>query len=131
MAQPRKKADKKDTGTPARTLGSRLRRARGERSLASVAGPAQITGAYLQKLERDLVKQPSPNILYALSEELELPYDELMESAGYVVPRGDAERVKEDNVLTYALSSEKLTDEEAAQLLEYLDWYRHRKSTGE
>lgn len=131
MAQPRKKADKKGAGTPARTLGSRLRRARGERSLASVAGPAQITAAYLQKLERDLVKQPSPNILYALSEELELPYDELMESAGYVVPRGDAERVKEDNVLTYALSSEKLTDEEAAQLLEYLDWYRHRKSTGE
>jgi transcriptional regulator with XRE-family HTH domain len=97
----------------------------------SVAEPAKITAAYLQKLERDTVKRPSPNILYALSEELELPYDELMESAGYVVPRGDAERVKQDNVLTYALSSEKLTDEEAAQLLEYLDWYRHSRPPDE
>jgi HTH-type transcriptional regulator, competence development regulator len=131
VPKPRKKAKKTDGGTPARTLGWRLRRARGERSLAAVAGPARITATYLQKLERDLVKQPSPNVLHALSEELELPYDELMESAGYVVPRGDAERVEEDNVLTYALSSEKLTDEEAAQLLEYLDWYRHRKSTDE
>jgi transcriptional regulator with XRE-family HTH domain len=131
VPQPRKKAKKLSSGTPARTLGWRLKRARGERSLASVAGPARITATYLQKLERDTVKKPSPNVLHALSEELELPYDELMESAGYVVPRGDADRVEEDNVLTYALSSEKLTDEEAAQLLEYLDWYRHRKSTGE
>jgi transcriptional regulator with XRE-family HTH domain len=131
VPQPRKKAKKTGEKTPARTLGWRLKRARGERSLMSVADRAKITAAYLQKLERDLVKQPSPNILYALSEELELPYDEVMESAGYVVPRGDAERVKEDNVLTYALSSEKLTEEEAAQLLEYLDWYRHSRSAGE
>jgi transcriptional regulator with XRE-family HTH domain len=131
VPQSRKKAKKKGEQTPARTLGWRLKRARGERSLMSVAEPAKITAAYLQKLERDTVKRPSPNILYALSEELELPYDELMESAGYVVPRGDAERVKQDNVLTYALSSEKLTDEEAAQLLEYLDWYRHSRPPNE
>lgn len=111
------------------TLGWRLRRARGERSLHAVAIPAEITPAYLQKLERNNVKKPSPNVLHALSEELDLPYDELMESAGYVVPSGDAGRVKENNVLTYALSSEKLTEEEAAHLLEYLDWYRHKKAS--
>lgn len=111
------------------TLGWRLRRARGERSLQAVAVPADITPAYLQKLERNNVKKPSPNVLYALSEELDLRYDELMESAGYVVPSGDAKRVKENNVLTYALSSEKLSEEEAAHLLEYLDWYRHKKAT--
>jgi len=132
VPQPRKKAAGSGESQPRQgTLGWRLRRARGERSLQSVAAPADITPAYLQKLERNNVKKPSPNILYALSGELELPYGELMESAGYVVPSGDASRVKEHNVLTYALSSEKLTEDEAAQLLEYLDWYRHKKATGD
>lgn len=111
------------------TLGRRLRRARGERSLKSVSDKAQITPAYLQKLERDNVGKPSPNVLHALGEELEVPYEELMEMAGYVVPTADAARVREGNVLSYALSSEKLSDEEANALLEYLDWYRHRKAT--
>lgn len=111
------------------TLGRRLRRARGERSLKSVTDKADITAAYLQKLERDNVRKPSPNVLHALGEALEIPYEELMELAGYVVPNADAARVKEGNVLSFALSSEKLSDEEASALLEYLDWYRHRRAT--
>jgi transcriptional regulator with XRE-family HTH domain len=112
------------------TLGWRLRRARADRSLKSVADEAHITAAYLQKLERNQVGKPSPNVLYALGEELGIPYSELMELAGYAVPNGDASRVKEGNVLAYALSSEHLTEDEAAKLLEYLDWYRHRKASG-
>lgn len=113
------------------TLGWRLRRARADRSLKSVADEADITAAYLQKLERNLVQKPSPNVLHALGEELSIPYSELMKLAGYVVPTGDASRVQEGNVLAYALSSERLTEEEAAKLLEYLDWYRHRKASGQ
>ena len=112
------------------TLGWRLRRARADRSLKSVADEANITAAYLQKLERNNVQKPSPNVLHALGSELKIPYEELMELAGYVAPDGDASRVSEGNVLTYALSSERLTEDEAAKLLEYLDWYRHRKATG-
>ncbi len=112
------------------TLGWRLRRARADRSLKSVADQAEITAAYLQKLERNNVQKPSPNVLPALGSELKIPYEELMELAGYVAPDGDASRVSEGNVLTYALSSERLTEDEAAKLLEYLDWYRHRKATG-
>ncbi len=112
------------------TLGWRLRRARADRSLKSVADEADITAAYLQKLERNRVRKPSPNVLHALGEELGIPYDELMELAGYVAPSGDASRVKDGNVLAYALSSEHLTEDEAAKLLEYLDWYRHRKASG-
>jgi transcriptional regulator with XRE-family HTH domain len=112
------------------TLGWRLHRARGERSLKSVADGAEITAAYLQKLERNNVQKPSPNVLYALGAELDVPYETLMEGAGYVVPGGDASRVKSDSVLAYALSSENLTEEEAAKLLEYLDWYRHQKAAG-
>jgi transcriptional regulator with XRE-family HTH domain len=110
------------------TLGSRLRRARGERSLKAVAEPSGITAAYLQKLERDLVKQPSPKVLHGLAGALDVAYSELMELAGYVVPDADRERAQEGNVLSYALSSERLSDEEAGALLEYLDWYRHRNA---
>lgn len=115
---------------PQFTLGSRLKRARGTRSLKAVAEPAKITAAYLQKLEQDRVGNPSPHVLHGLAQELDVPYEELLELAGYVVPTADAARVREGNVLSFALSSEKLSDEEAAALLEYLDWYRHRKATG-
>lgn len=110
------------------TLGQRLHRARGGRSLKAVSEEAGITPAYLLKLERDAVKQPSPNILHALGKELQIPYAELMQLAGYEVPTADAKRVREGNVLSYALSSERLTDDEASRLLEYLDWYRHKKA---
>jgi transcriptional regulator with XRE-family HTH domain len=114
---------------PHSTLGRRLQRARGARTLRSVSESAGITPAYLQKLERDLVKKPSPNILYGLAADLRLPYSELMALAGYEVPEADAARVTEGNVLSFALSSEKLSDDEASALMEYLDWFRHRKAT--
>ncbi len=111
------------------TLGARLRRARGERSLKAVAEPAEITPAYLQKLEHDQVKKPSPTVLHGLADALDVPYAELMELAGYVFPDADERRVREGNVLSFALSSERLSDDEATALMEYLDWYRHRKAT--
>lgn len=109
-------------------LGPRLREVRDRRgrSLSDVAGEAEISSAYLQKLEAGGVKQPSPNILYALAKALKVEYAELMRLAGYVTPR-DSRAKKRTNELTYALSSEPLTDDEASQLAQYLDWYRDRK----
>lgn len=109
-------------------LGQRLREVRElrDRSLADVAAEAEISPAYLQKLEAGGVKQPSPNVLFKLARALDLQYDELMRLAGYVAPaRGRARRRR--NELTYALSSEPLTDDEAQELARYLDWYRDRK----
>ena len=103
-------------------LGDRLRRARQKRSLTEVAATAGISSAYLQKLETGGVRQPSPNVLHQLADALDINYADLMRLAGYVVP-GD--RVP-SNELRYALSSEELTDEEARELAEYLDWYRTR-----
>jgi transcriptional regulator with XRE-family HTH domain len=108
------------------TLGERLRRARRPRSLSEVAASAGISTAYLQKLEADMVKQPSPNVLYQLAQALEIDYAELMRLAGYVVPDEPAESERPPNELRYALSSEELTEEEAHELAEYLDWYRER-----
>jgi transcriptional regulator with XRE-family HTH domain len=107
-------------------LGKRLRRARQRRSLTEVAAAAKISTAYLQKLEAGAVRQPSPNVLHQLADALGVSYTDLMRLAGYVVP---GEQPPARNELRYALSSEELTDEEARELAEYLDWYRtrHRK----
>jgi HTH-type transcriptional regulator, competence development regulator len=103
-----------------------LRQVRGL-SLKTAAEPAGISPAYLQKLERGLVKSPSPHVLYGLSEVLEVPYPTLMQLAGYIVPSGDEEKVKPGNVLAYALSSENITEEEASELARYLAFIREER----
>ncbi len=112
------------------TLGSRLRQARELRqlSLSAVAKEAEISTAYLQKLEVGDVKAPSPNHLYRLSNVLEIEYSELMRLAGYIVPNETAAAAKKRrNELTHAMSSEELTEDEANVLAEYLLWYRSRR----
>ncbi len=111
----------------AASLGAQLHEVRRlkEKSLKAVAEPAGISAAYLQKLERDEVKRPSPHVLHALAEVLGVPYMTLMEAAGYVVPVADEKKVKPGSVLAHALSSENITDEEAEALARYLRWYRN------
>jgi GTP cyclohydrolase I len=69
------------------SLGSRLRDLRrdGQRSLKSIADGAGISVAYLQKLERDEVKAPSPHVLRSLAGTLDISYAEVMDLAGYAV----------------------------------------------
>ena len=114
----------------AASLGAQLHEVRRlkEKSLKAVADPAGISAAYLQKLERDEVKRPSPHVLYALAEVLDVPYMTLMEAAGYVVPVADQKKVKPGSVLAHALSSENVTDEEAEALARYLRWYRNEQA---
>jgi transcriptional regulator with XRE-family HTH domain len=93
-------------------------------SLREVADKAGISTAYLHKLERGQVAAPSPHVLYALAQVLKTPYSKLMQLAGYVVPNDSGADAKA-GLLAHALSSEELTDEEAAALASYLAWYRH------
>lgn len=99
-------------------------------SLRAVAEPAGMSPTYLQKLERGEVRDPSPNILYRLSEVLGLDYGELMRHAGYVVP-GGTDRVRGSRRGTrapsHALSSEPLTRDEEVALTEYLGFLRSKK----
>jgi transcriptional regulator with XRE-family HTH domain len=108
-------------------LGEQLQVVRKMRklSLAAAARPAGISAAYLQKLERGDVKEPSPKVLYGLSQSLRLPYERLMKLAGYVVPGADAERAADTNVAGFALSSERLSEDESKALAQYLAWYRY------
>jgi transcriptional regulator with XRE-family HTH domain len=122
--------DAGDAGTTrTHNLGSRLRQARElkKKSLSTVAKAAEISTAYLQKLEVGDVRQPSPHVLYKLSTVLGIDYAELMRLAGYIVPNDGAQQRRRRNELTHALSSEELTEGEAEELAEYLNWYRSRQ----
>jgi transcriptional regulator with XRE-family HTH domain len=115
---------------PPNGLGEQLKAVRELKglSLAAVAGPAGMSATYLQKLERDEVESPSPHRLHALAEALGVDYSELMELAGYVVPRSDtrARAGAAASLLTQAFSAENLTDEEAADLAQYLAFKRQQ-----
>lgn len=108
------------------SIGAVLRQAREVRGLSSVetARSAEISSAYLSKLENDAVKRPSPEVLHRLSEVLEVPYAELMALAGHPVPSIDA---SPDHARIGEALFADLTDDEQEELIEYLAWYRTRK----
>lgn len=117
----------------AEELGARLRQVRAMRgwSLRDTAEKADISPAYLQKLESGRVQSPSPHMLHSLATELRVPYSTLMELAGYVFPAGTEahETLPNTSPLAYALSSEDLSDDEAEALAQYLAWYRSQQAT--
>ena len=108
------------------TIGSALRQAREVRELSAVdaARAAGISPAYLNRLENDAVKKPSPPILHQLSEALGVPYAELMRLSGYRVP--DDSTPSGSAAIGAALFA-NLTEDEREDLLAYLAWYRTRR----
>lgn len=61
-------------------------------SLRDVASASGISPAYLQKLERGHVGEPSPKILARVATALRLDYRKLFELAGYDVPADRGQR---------------------------------------
>ncbi|HUX65554.1 MAG TPA: helix-turn-helix transcriptional regulator [archaeon] len=96
-------------------LGQKLHVAREEKelSLASVAGPAKISAAYLLKLERGVVNSPSPRVLARLAVVLEISYLHLMELAGYLDEEQLAHaRMREPSMHPHPLTGQQLAPEE-------------------
>jgi len=112
----------------AKELGAELRAVRDVKglSLAAVAGPAEMSATYLQKLERGEVESPSPHRLHRLAEVLDISYNRLMELAGYLVPTEVDESRGNTSLLAQALSADDLSEEELADLAEYLAFRRQR-----
>jgi transcriptional regulator with XRE-family HTH domain len=110
------------------TFGALLKQAREVRALSTVdaARAAGISPAYLSKLENDAVKKPSPHVLHQLSEALTVPYVELMRLNGYRVA-GESNSNSAYSVGAALFSD--LTDDEQEELLEYLAWYRTKRSS--
>ena len=97
-----------------------LRDLRGE-SIKTVAEAADISPAYLQKLEKGDVAAPSPHVLHRLATVLGADYPDFMRAAGYVVPGTSG---SPGGPLAHALSAQELTEDEARALATYLKMYR-------
>lgn len=108
------------------SVGAMIRQAREVRQLSAgdAARAAGISPAYLNRLENDAVKKPSPHVLHQLSEALAVPYNDLLRLSGYPMPhQPDGSAIQ---TVGAALFSD-LTEDEREELLEYLAWYRARR----
>lgn len=81
-----------------------------------------VSNAYLSQLENGKIKKPSPNVLHSLSEVYAVPYEALMEKAGYLLPSEGSRRQR-----LAAFAIDDLTAEEEEELLKYLAFLRSRK----
>jgi transcriptional regulator with XRE-family HTH domain len=104
-----------------------LRKAKGLslREVEEATGTA-VSNAYLSQLENGRIQKPSPNVLHSLSAVYAVPYEVLMEKAGYLLPSeengGRRRRLA-------ALAIDDLTAEEEEELLKYLAFLRTRRSS--
>jgi HTH-type transcriptional regulator, competence development regulator len=106
------------------SLLSDLRRAKGL-SLREVeeATDKAVSNAYLSQLENGKIQKPSPNVLHSLAAVYAVPYEALMEKAGYLLPaEGQAGRRR--RLAVFAIDD--LTAEEEEELLKYLAFLRSR-----
>lgn len=95
----------------------------------------EVSNAYLSQLETNKILKPSPNVLHALATVYSVPYETLMEKAGYFTapsPSTPALRsaggARHGRAATFV--NENLTKEEEESLLEYLAFIRSRRGKG-
>jgi transcriptional regulator with XRE-family HTH domain len=95
------------------------------RDVESATGK-EVSNAYLSQLESGTIKKPSVHVLYALSTSLGVPYETLMERAGYIVPSGQkTEGQKHGKAATYSIDN--LSSDEEKELLNYLNFIRSKR----
>ncbi len=136
-------------------LSEELRRIRGIRglSLRQVEKQTGISNTYLSQLETGKAERPSPHILHKLATVYTVPYESLMQSAGYLEPplekksslsglRGvllsaNSDEEREESVETplqskrkrltgmqAALLSANLNEEEEKKVVEFIEFLR-------
>ena len=90
------------------------------------ASERAVSNAYLSQLENGKIRKPSPNVLHSLAEVYAVPYEALMEKAGYLLPsvNGGGNRKR---LAIFAIDD--LTAEEEEELLKYLAFLRSRTSS--
>lgn len=92
------------------------------------ATQGDVSNAYLSQIENGKIENPSPHILHSLSQVYQVSYQSLMARAGYVVPNNGqrASGKKHGSAATFAI--EHLSAAEEKALLEYLAFYRSKRS---
>jgi len=111
------------------TIGKYLRAIREAAGLTlrAVEGKTGVSNAFLSQIESGKVKRPSPVVLHKLADAFGVPYETLMEKAGYPVP-GAAKRSRASDGLFQRFG--RLSQEEEDALLEYLTFIRSRNQKG-
>jgi len=85
----------------------------------------KVSNSYLFQLENDNVKEPSPNILYVLSNVYGASYADLMELAGFIVPTTNRKATRHQS--SVAFSAMDLTDDEEQRVLDFVEFLRSKK----
>lgn len=95
-------------------------------SLRTVEKATGISNAYLSQLERGEAENPSPDKLYALAEFFKVPYNLLMQAAGYMKK---AENDEDKSVLASqaALMAGDLNDAEYQLVVKYIEFIRNQR----
>jgi transcriptional regulator with XRE-family HTH domain len=96
-------------------------------TLRAVEQATGVSNAYLSQLESGKIKQPSPIILHKLSQLYGVSYVDAMRSAGYPMP---GENKREQRAARMSGPFADLTEEEEAELTEYLAFIRTRRRRG-
>jgi transcriptional regulator with XRE-family HTH domain len=95
------------------------------RQVEEASGEA-VSNAYLRQLEKGKIRKPSPNVLHSLAEVYGVPYEALMEKAGYLLPpRRGAPGARRKRLDAFAIDD--LSAEEEEELLKYLAFLRSRR----
>jgi transcriptional regulator with XRE-family HTH domain len=104
---------------------SDLRTAKGLslREVEEATGRA-VSNAYLSQLEHGRIRKPSPNVLHSLAGVYAVPYEALMEKAGYLLPAQTTNGGRRRRLAAFAIDD--LTAEEEEELLKYLAFLRSR-----
>jgi HTH-type transcriptional regulator, competence development regulator len=99
------------------------------REVEEATGKA-VSNAYLSQLENGKIRRPSPNVLHSLAQVYAVPYDTLMEKAGYLPPSDGTSEGKRGgrNRSLAACAIGDLTAEEDEELLKYLAFLRSRSA---
>jgi HTH-type transcriptional regulator, competence development regulator len=86
-----------------------------------------VSNAYLSQLEKGKIQQPSPSVLHRLAAVYAVPYEALMEKAGYLLPPDGNPSRSRRRLAAFAIDD--LTAEEEEELLKYLAFLRSRNSS--
>ncbi|BBO34176.1 helix-turn-helix domain-containing protein [Lacipirellula parvula] len=135
--EPKTNPEKPVEATSPQTLGDYLASIRAIRKLklrdVEEATNKEVSNGYLSQLETNKITKPSPHVLHALAKAYVIPYETLMQKAGYLpastspAPQvlRSASTPQHGRVPTFA--NEPLTQEEEESLLEYLAFLRSRR----
>ncbi len=85
----------------------------------------KVSNSYLYQLENGGVKEPSPNILYELSNVYGASYPDLMKLAGFVVPSANANASRTNT--SVAFNALDLTTQETEEVMDFIEFLRRKK----